>query len=437
MSAAASILATLPADFAPSFGVVRSVAPGLIEASGPAGTLGALCRVGSANDEGVLAEIIAMDQRRILLAPLDPVRAIALGERVEALEGGASVAVGDGFGGRLVNALGAAIDGKGAIRSDGHLPLEGVVPAPLERTAPSTMMETGIRAIDAMLTLGRGQRVGIIAAGGVGKTSLVEQIAFQAEADHVVLCLVGERGREVESFWQKIDARADRARFTVVAATSDESAAHRARSPQVALALAEHWRAKGRHVLVVIDSVTRLAMALREIGLAAGAPPTVRAYTPNVFASLPRIVERCGGLRSGGAITAIMTVLSETDDADDPIVEVMKSLLDGHIILSRTLAEQGQFPAIDVNRSVSRGIDDRISGPHRAALREALAMLSSYEESRVLIETGAYRAGTNPILDRAIARRDALRSFLRQEQHERVEAGSAIGGLLAAAGGAR
>lgn len=424
-------------DFAPRYGRVRSVAPGIIEASGPDGSLGELCAVETTSGEPMLAEIVAVDEQRVLLSPLDHVRAVPLGARVEALAEGSLIAVGDAFAGRAVDPLGQPIDGLPLPPPRDRGPLHGAVPGPLERVAPSQVVSSGIKAIDAMLTLGKGQRVGIIAASGVGKTSLMEQLAFQTDADHVVLCLVGERGREVEALWRAIDQREDKRRFTIVAATSDESAAHRARSPPVALALAEHWRDRGQHVLLFIDSVTRLAMALREIGLASGSPPTVRAYTPNVFTVLPRIVERCGGVRDGGAITAVMTVLSETDDVDDPIVELMKSLLDGHIILSRSIAEQGHFPAIDVIRSVSRGIESRIKTDHRSTLRESLAMLGAYREAQVMIETGAYRSGTNSLLDRAIARHEPIQQFLRQSMEDSVTFEDAVAGLIAATGSGR
>jgi flagellum-specific ATP synthase len=407
------------ADFAPRFGRVRSVSAGIIEASGPQGVLGELCVI-EGEAAPVLSEIVAIDESRVLLSPLDPVGAIALGARVETLGNGSTVAVGDGFAGRAVNALGEPIDGGSPVHSTIRRPIHGSVPSPLERAAPGTAAVTGIKTIDALLTLGKGQRIGILAASGVGKTSLIEQLAVQTDADHVILCLIGERGREVQSLWRMIEGREDSARFTVVAATSDESAAHRSRAPSLALALAEEWRANGRHVLLLIDSITRLAMALREIGLAAGSPPTVRAYTPNVFSTLPRIVERCGAVVTGGAITAVMSVLSETDEVDDPIVELMKSLLDGHIVLSRAIAEQGQFPAIDVIRSVSRGIEKRVEPNHRQAQREIVALLATYEESRVMVETGAYRSGTNAMLDRAIAKREAIQRFLAQDMGETV-----------------
>lgn len=409
------------ADFAPRFGRVRSVSPGLVEASGPQAVLGELCSIETSGPDLALAEVVAVDEARVLLSPLNTVANIPLDAKVEAIGAGGLVPVGDAFSGRVIDALGAAIDGGKPVRSAARAPLAGVIPAPLERAAPTKVAATGIRAIDGLLTFGEGQRIGIVAASGVGKTSLIEQLAVQAEADHVILCLVGERGREVQSLWRTLKDRDDWQRYTIVAATSDESAAHRARAPSLALALAEHWRAQDRHVLLFVDSVTRLAMALREIGLAAGSPPTVRAYTPNVFSALPRMVERCGALASGGAITAVMTVLSETDDADDPIVELMKSLLDGHIVLSRVIAEQGHFPAIDVIRSVSRGIEKRVGREHLSAGREVVAMLAAYEESRVMVETGAYRAGTNPLLDRAIRGRDAIQQFLKQALDEFVD----------------
>lgn len=432
------ILARLgAADFAPAQGRVTSVSPHLIEADGPTMTLGAICRVEPRAGDEIWAEAIAVDRHRLLLSPLSASHRIRVGDRVLAADEASDVDVGDGFAGRAIDALARPIDGEGPIDERVRSPLHGELPGPLDRAEPHELLETGIRVIDGLLTLGRGQRIGVFAASGVGKTSLIEQIARQSSVDRVVLCLVGERGREVEALWRDISNRKDRRRFTVVAATSDEAAPMRARAPLQALAMAEHWRGRGDHVLIIMDSVTRLAMALREIGLAAGAPPTVRAYTPNVFSTLPRLVERCGAVKGGGAISAIMTVLSETDDVDDPIVEVMKSLLDGHIILSRSLAEQGHFPAIDVTRSVSRGLEKRITRGHGAQVVDAVALLSSWNDARVMIETGAYRSGTNAQLDRSIDRRDALLSFCRQAQDSHVKVESAIASLQQALGGNR
>ena len=406
------------ADFARPYGYVRRVAPGLVEASGPASRLGELCEIECEGAPAVLAEVAAVDERRVVLIPLEQQARVRPDARVVALPMRDRVAVGDEFAGRAVDSLGRPIDDGDEIEAEAYGPLAGAVPKPMDRADPSRVLPTGIRAIDGLLTLGQGQRVGIFAASGVGKTSLMEQLATQVECDRVVICLVGERGREVEAIWRMLSAREDSDRFTLVAATSDESAALRGRSVNYALALAEHWRSEGDHVLLMVDSVTRLAMALREIGLAAGAPPTVRAYTPNVFSALPRLVERCGAVRSGGAITAIMTVLSETDDVDDPIVELMKSLLDGHIVLSRSLAEQGHFPAIDVPRSVSRGAQQLVAAEQANAMREAVAQLAAYEEARVMIESGVYKSGTNGAVDRAIAKRGEMNVFLRQPRAE-------------------
>lgn len=406
-------------DLAPPAGWVRRVSAARIEATGPAAALGDLCWIAHGDEvqRRVAAEVVDVSADGIALVPLEdaPIR---LGARVESRTSRSRLPVGDAFARRAIDAMGRPIDGGPSIAADTISSGPARVPDPLTRRDPAKALVTGIRAIDGLLTLGIGQRIGVFAASGVGKTSLIEQIAFQAHADRCILCLVGERGREVEALWRKIGRREDAGRFTVVAATSDQSAPLRARTVDQALALAEFWRSRGEHVLLILDSMTRVAMALREIGLAAGAPPTIRAYTPNVFATLPRIVERCGAIAGGGAITAVMTVLSETDDVDDPIVEVMKSLLDGHVVLSRTLAEQGHFPAIDIPRSVSRQCTRLVAPAQATAMRDVVAMLSAYEEARVMIQSGVYSAGSNAVVDRAIARRGALDGFLRQPQDE-------------------
>ncbi|MEA3017889.1 MAG: flagellum-specific synthase [Sphingomonadales bacterium] len=310
-------------DFARPYGFVRKVAPGFVEASGPATPLGELCEI-EGRTRTILAEVAAVGEDGIVLIPLEGQEGVLPDAKVSARAARDRVPVGDAFAGRAVDALGRPIDGRGAVLADDQVALAGTVLKPMERADPSRILTTGVRAVDGLLTLGVGQRIGIFAAAGVGKTSLMEQLAAQTGCDRVILCLVGERGREVEAIWRRLGARGDAARFTIVAATSDESAALRGRAIRYALCLADHWRERGEDVLLMVDSVTRLAMALREIGLAAGAPPTVRAYTPNVFAELPRVVERCGAARSGGSITALFTVVSETDDVVDPLVELMK-----------------------------------------------------------------------------------------------------------------
>lgn len=277
--------------------------------------------------------------------------------------------------------------------------------------------------------------MGIFAPAGVGKTSLVSQLAANVAVDHVVICQIGERGREVETLWNEILPAQVRARSTLVAATSDESASMRVRAALHAIALADHWRSRGRHVLLLIDSVTRLAMALRELGLAAGEPPTMRAYTPNVFSVIPRLVECCGAVRAGGSITAVVTVLAETEEMDDPVSEMMKSILDGHILLSRGLAEKGHFPAIDIVRSVSRRADRLMAEKHRGSAMRARGLLAQYDTSKTLIETGLYTKGSDAEIDAAIEARPRLTSFLRQGSAEHVSFANSVAQLSELTGG--
>jgi len=399
-------------------GRVRRIRSTFVEADGPNLPMGGLCEIETAvAGRAGLAEVVGVDEDGVVLAPFDDAAVTFSGARVTALPQSSGAPVGDAFLGRAVDALARPIDGLGPVAADARGDLDGAVTTPMQRTSPPRVFETGVRAIDGLLTLAHGQRVGVFAASGVGKTTLMTQIVRQVGADRCVICLVGERGREVEALWRTLSPDA-RARATLVAATSDQSAAMRARAARYALALAEHWRAKGHDVVLFIDSITRLAMALREIGLAAGEPPTVRAYTPSVFAAIPKIVERCGALAGGGSITAIMTVLSETDDIDDPISEMMKSLLDGHILLSRDLAEQGRYPAIDAPRSISRLAGTVAQPAARAAAVKAVEVLSTYETSRTLIETGMYVRGANAEIDRALELRPALLDFLRQADDE-------------------
>jgi flagellum-specific ATP synthase len=414
-------------------GRVRSIMPTHIEADGPGMPLGALCSVqarpGSPVDE-CLAEVVRVDRDGIVLSSLESGLSTFAGALITACAHADAVAVGPAFLGRAIDPLGRPWDDIGPIPTQTVFrPLSGPPFSPLERTSPPEILETGIRAIDGLLTLGKGQRVGVFAASGVGKTSLMNQIARQANADITILCLVGERGREIEAIWNNgLDAEA-KARSTLVAATSDQSAAMRVRAAHYALALAEYWRDQGKHVLLLLDSATRLAMAMREIGLASGEPPTVRAYTPSVFSIIPKMVERCGALRSGGAITAIMTVLSENDEVDDPVCEMMKSLLDGHIILSRKLAEQGQFPAIDVTRSISRQASGLVPEALRRQAIKILEWLSLHESARALIDTGLYAKGQNADLDMSIARHPKVLRFLRQGQEERTPLATAMSAL--------
>lgn len=393
------------------FGLVQRISAMHIEASGPTASLGALCMVG----DGLMAEVSSVSVGRVTLVPYGALDGIRVGDRVELRTGGATVGTGPAVLGRVMNALGQPIDDPSkAIDAEATWPLAGVPSSPLNRVTPTIPLETGIRAIDGLLTLGRGQRIGIFAGSGVGKSTLLSSLSRHMRADVLILCLVGERGREAQDFWLHALDEDARSRATMIVSTSDEPAVMRARSVHAALAHAEYFRANGKHVLLLLDSVTRYALALREIGLASGEPPTVRSYTPSVFAALPKVVERCGALDSGGAITSVMTVLTETDDVDDPMAETLRALLDGHIVLSRTLAEQGHFPAIDVPRSVSR-VFQRVNDDEACArAMDAIAQLSLYESSRTLVESGLYAGGTNAALDRVLERRGDLLGFLRQ-----------------------
>lgn len=408
------------AEFAEFSGNITAIRGGNLEASGPLAKVGDYCEVSCTDgNDSLIAEVISLQSNSIRMVPLSNARHATMGAKVVRSKAMDGVSVGDEFAGRAVNALGLAIDDLGPIEGMHHWPREGRVPKTLDRTAANCKLPTGIRAIDGLLPIGQGQRVGIFAASGVGKTSLVEQLSRQIECDHIILCLVGERGREVEKLWSMHLQGERRKRFTIVAATSDESASMRARAVDQALGIAEYWRAQGANVVLFIDSITRLALALRELGLAAGEPPTVRAFTPNVFAAMPRIVERCGVDRNAGSITAIFTVLSETDDVDDPIVELMKSLLDGHIILSRRLAEKGHFPAIDLAASVSRMAPELFDKAEGLLARAAHRTFAEFDEARPMIESGLYKSGSNEHIDKAIARFPQLSAFLQQEiEHE-------------------
>jgi flagellum-specific ATP synthase len=393
-------------------GEVTSVGQSSIEALGPLCSIGDHCLIAVPAGGQVAAEVVAIGERSVRLLPLAPATGIRPGASVTLAPERSAMRIGDGFAGRAVDAFAEPIDGKGrVISTTGRA---SVIPPKLDRVVLPERVSTGLRAIDGLVPLAKGQRIGIFAASGVGKTTLIEQMSQSIECDHRVICLIGERGREIDKLWRMHSASEHRDKVTLIAATSDESAIARIRAIEQALALCEDWRARGKHVVLFVDSMTRLAMALREVGLAAGEPPTLRSYTPNVFTALPRYVERCGADRSSGAITAIFSVLAETDDVDDPIVELLKSLLDGHIVLSRRLADRGHFPAIEIGASVSR-VSDQVLG--KDVLKAALVLrkaFAEFEDARMMIESGIYRAGSNAEIDRAIRVQPRLTEFLVQ-----------------------
>lgn len=419
MSARAALVSALrAADFARYTGHVTAVGQGWIKASGPLSSVGEMCAIGH-GDDAMLAEVVSVDETGIRLLPLGTTEAIVPGALVCKSPAHSAFRSGDGFAGRAIDPFGQPIDGGPAIVASHHDTRSRT--DVLRKTIVPHRLATGFAVIDAMLPVAIGQRIGIFAASGVGKTTLVEQLSGSVACDHVVLCLIGERGREVEHLWNQHSLAAGKARVSLVAATSDESASVRVRAMYQALALCEAWRDAGKNVVLFVDSVTRLAMALREVGLAAGEAPTVRSYTPNVFAALPGIVERCGAIKDSGSITAIFTVLSETDDVDDPIVETMKSILDGHIVLSRRLAEKSHFPAIDIAASVSRISNLVLTEETLAAARTVRRNFALYLESRDMIESGIYQHGSNSEIDTAIRLHGSISEFLQQDVPSAVD----------------
>lgn len=385
----------------------------VIEARGPHCGLGELCSVETA--EGVLhASVVGLREDRVILLPYGTPHGVMRGMPVRALDRTCDLAVGPGLLGRVIDALGNPIDDQGPIAWEGRRSLYSEGTAPLAREPVDDVLETGVRSIDALLTIGKGQRVGIFAGSGVGKSTLLGMLTSDAKVDVVVVALVGERGREVGDFIRHALGEQGRKRAVVVAATADQPALLRAQSVHAAHTIAEYFREQGKDVLLVVDSITRFAMAQREIGTAAGEPPAARGYPPSVFGWLPRIVERCGKWRDGGSITAVYTVLVEGDDMNEPIADHMRAILDGHIVLSRELADRGLLPAVDVLRSISRLMPQLASAEELAVARGVRASLAIYERSRDLISMGAYQRGHDAALDAAIDCQSRLEAGLAQ-----------------------
>jgi flagellum-specific ATP synthase len=382
----------------------------------------------------ILAEVVGVGAGHVVLMPFGALQGIGAGSRVEAVGGHAEIDVGEDLLGRVIDGFGRALDGRPAARLLRAWPLAGRAANPMTRPRIERVLETGVRAVDALLTLGHGQRVGIFAGSGVGKSSLLGMITRHARVDVNVVALIGERSREVREFVEDQLGSEGLRRSVVVVATAEQPALARIRAAHAAVAIAEYFREQGRAVLLTMDSVTRLAMARREVGLAAGEPATARGYTPSVFAELPRLCERCGTAAAGGSITALLTVLVEGDDFNEPIADAMRSILDGHIVLSRALAQQGHHPAIDVLQSASRLLGSLASDDERALATEAIRHLAALEKGRPLVELGAYARGSNAALDAALAAEGPLFAWLRQDAggHARVEALAQLRQLLRA-----
>jgi FliI/YscN family ATPase len=400
------------------YGRVTRVVGLVIEAAGLDTGLGELCRLTSFGDErSVLAEVVGFHERGVLLMPLGDISGLHPGSMVQPLGRSFGVDVGPGLLGRVLNGLGHPIDALGKLETKERVPLMGEPPHPLERRTIDEPLETSVRAIDGLLTIGRGQRVGIFAGSGVGKSTLLGMIARQAKADVNVIALLGERGREVRDFIEHSLGPEGLARSVLIVATGDQAALVRARGALVATSIAEYFRDQGKQVLLMLDSVTRVAMAWREIGLAVGEPPTTKGYPPSVFASLPRLLERAGNGAKGG-ITGIYTVLVDGDDFNEPVADAARSILDGHIVLTRRLAGAGHFPAIDVLESKSRVRDQIIDPAQRNQANEMLRLQAALREKEDLLLVGAYQKGSDPAVDTGLRLRDGMTHFLKQRPDE-------------------
>jgi FliI/YscN family ATPase len=398
-------------------GRVEQVSGVLVEAVGVPAAVGEMCRIHRDRDGFVDAEVVGFRGTTTLLMPHGDVSGIAPLLEVTALGRPFVVHVGDELLGRTIDGYGQAIDNGAPIKTRETRPVRANSPDPLDRPPVVQPMQTGVRAIDGLNTLGRGQRIGIFAGSGVGKSTLLGQITRGCDADVIVVALVGERGREVGAFVNEVLDETARKKAVLVVATSDRAPIERFLAPFVAVTVAEHFRDKGKNVLIVMDSITRFAAAAREIGLAAGEPPTVRGYPPSFFATVPKLVERMGRTQSG-SITGLITVLLDGDDPNEPVADTLRGLLDGHVFLRRELAQAGHFPAIDVLGSLSRLMPALVSDAHTSAASTLRSWLAAHREGRDLVEIGAYKAGTNPRLDQALARMPAIEAYLRQGVHE-------------------
>jgi flagellum-specific ATP synthase len=405
-------------DFHRRIGHVRRLQGLAIESEGPDAAVGELCRIAPAGvvsaENGVLAEVVGLGTGHVTLMAYGSMQGLSAGAEVLALGGRSDVPVGRELLGRVIDGFGAPLDGRPAPATRARRPLHAPAPNPMQRPRIERVLETGVRCIDTLLTVGRGQRVGIFAGSGVGKSTLLGMIARHVQADVNVIALVGERGREVREFIDKQLGPEGLARSVVVVATSDQPALARLRAAHAAVAIAASFADAGRDVLLTMDSVTRLAMARREVGLAAGEPATARGYTPSVFAELPQICERCGTAPAGGSITALLTVLVEGDDFNEPVADSLRAILDGHIVLSRALAQQAHYPAIDVLQSASRLLPDLANEADRALVQRMVRHLAVLERNRQMVDIGAYQKGSNKALDEALALEPRLQAWLQQ-----------------------
>ncbi|MEP7222275.1 MAG: FliI/YscN family ATPase [Novosphingobium sp.] len=431
-------MAAAQPDFAPHrYGLVAACDGGLIEVTGLSIPIGALARVGHGRREGgePLAEVIGFRNGRTLMMLLGDTVMLRPGARVRPEGRPGMLPVGAAFLGRAVDGEGHPIDGLGPVHHRLEWPAGGVRTGALDRSPVRDSFDTGVRSLNALTTFGVGQRIGVMAGSGVGKSVLLDMIANGADAEVVVVGLIGERAREVSDFVERHMTGEKRDRTVVVAVPADHAPNLRLRGALLATSLAEQFRAEGKQVLLIMDSLTRVAHAAREIALLLGEPGAARGYPPSALATITKLVERAGNsAASGGSITGLYTVLADGDNQDDPVVDTARSILDGHVVLSRDLAQRGQYPAIDIAASLSRVMSDVTDPAHQTLARQFRALVAAYEANRDLVLMGAYRAGADPVLDRAIILQEAMRQFLCQGQHELVPLEPSIAALEALLG---
>lgn len=409
-------------------GKVKKVVGLTIEVEGLKAFVGELCRIIAGDGREVLAEVVGFKDNSILLMPLGELTGVAPGSEVEATNKVLSVKVGPDLLGKVLDGLGRSLDGKG-YEYETEYPLDNDPPNPLTRNRIDTIMATGVRAIDAFLTCGVGQRIGIFAGSGVGKSTLLGMISKYSDADVNVIGLVGERGREVKEFIEKDLGEEGLKKSVVVVATSDQPPLLRLKGAFTATAIAEYFRDQGLKVMLMMDSVTRFAMAQREVGLTIGEPPATKGYTPSVFAMLPRLMERSGN-SSSGSITAFYTVLVDGDDMNEPIADAVRGILDGHIVLSRKLAAKNHYPAIDILTSISRLMSEIADSEIQLKAGDLRDVISTYNEAEDLINIGAYQKGSNPKIDKAIKLISSVEDFLKQRMTEHSELNETLDKLI-------
>jgi flagellum-specific ATP synthase len=411
-------------------GRVEKVVGLVVEGCGPGISIGSICSINNGDGEEVPAEVVGFRDNKIVLMPFGEMRGINPGSRISMRSDRPYVAVGHEYIGRVVDGLGSPIDDLGPIVSNTSYPLYGKTINPMNRRPIHEVADVGVCAINALLTIGNGQRIAIMSGSGVGKSVLMGMIARHTAADVSVIGLIGERGREVREFIEKDLGEEGLKKYAVVAATSDSPPLIRMRGAYLATTLAEYFRDQGLDVLLMMDSITRFAMSSRDVGLAAGEPPTARGYTPSFFSQLPKLLERAGNVEGRGSITGIYTVLVEGDDINEPVSDAVRSVVDGHIVLSRKLANQGHYPSIDVLASISRVMRDIVTPEHMHYYMKLIDIMATYSDAEDLIAIGAYVDGNNPKIDYAKMMIDKINAFLRQDIPQKVSVETSINRLI-------